>query len=109
VRAVCTWLIAALAAGSVSASYYFECEADITLISFHEDKATFKVEAVKDCGTHLSAGETKTTPFKPNLASRIPPQKNKKYRVRYRYIAPECMQKDGKPVDCHREAVEIIR
>lgn len=90
------------------ASYYFECEAEVRLESFAEEKATYTVESVKECGTHLQAGEKKTTNFKPNMASRIPPQKNKKYRVRYRYIAPECMQKEGKPVDCHREVIELL-
>lgn len=90
------------------ASYYFECEAEVRLESFAEEKATYTVESVKACGTHLQAGEKKTTNFKPNLASRIPPLKGKKYRVRYRYFAPECMQKDGKAVDCHREVIEIL-
>lgn len=105
------WIIALLIFGthSVQASYYFECEAEVRLESFQNEKATYTVESVKECGTHLQAGEKKTTNFKPNMASRIPPQKNKKYRVRYRYIAPECMQKDGKPVDCHREVIEIIK
>lgn len=98
-----------LAGGALHASYYFECEAEVRLEAFEGEKATYVVESVKECGTHLQAGEKKTTNFKPNLASRIPPQKNKKYRVRYRYTAPECMQKDGKPVDCHREVIEIIR
>lgn len=93
---------------SAWASYYFECQAEVRLESFAEEKATYTVESVKECGTHLQAGEKKTTSFKPNMASRIPPQKNKKYRVRYRYIAPECMQKDGKPVDCHREVIELL-
>lgn len=98
-----------IAAGSVHASYYFECEAEVKLEAFEGEKATYVVVSVKECGTHLQAGEKKTTNFKPNMASRIPPQKNKKYRVRYRYIAPECMQKDGKPVDGHREVIEIVK
>ncbi|MFO1469994.1 MAG: hypothetical protein U1F27_02995 [Turneriella sp.] len=102
-------LLVLFCAQGLTASYYFECEADVRLEAFEGEKATYSVEAVKDCGTHLQAGEKKTTNFKPNMASRIPPQKNKKYRVRYRYIAPECMQKDGKQVDCHREVIEIIR
>lgn len=96
-------------AQSAWASYYFECEAEIRLESFAGEKATYTVESVKDCSTHLQPGEKKTTNFKPNMASRIPPQKNKKYRARYRYIAPECMEKDGKPLDCHREVIELLR
>lgn len=90
------------------ASYFFECTAEIKVTSTAQDEMiSLTVLSTKECGTHLQAGETKRVRFTSKLKQK--PQAGGKHQVIYRYFAPECMQKEGKPVDCHRETIEFVR
>ena len=92
----------------VFASYYFECSADVeTAAAPENDMINIIVIKTKECCGHLAAGEKKKLRFTSQLTQKL--RKGAKHQVLYKYLAPECMQKDGKTLDCHRESIEFVK
>lgn len=89
-------------------SYYFECNAEIEVTDgIFDDMLSFTVLSTKACGNHLATGDEKRIRYVSKLKRK--PQQGGKYKIIYRYLVPECLEKDGKPVDCRRETIELVK